>query len=329
MDLLVLGGTGFVSAVLVDAALELGHDVTCLHRGATGATPDGAVDVFADRDEPDAYVDVLDREWDAVIDTSSRPSRVRDAVATLGPLAAHWTYVSSVSIYADLSVPGDEDGSLWEPAGPDVDETDMEHYGALKAACEAAVRDAVGDRLLVVRPGLVVGPGDVTDRFGYWPARIAQGGYVLVPRAAHAPVQVIDVRDLAAWVVDAAGRGERGTYNLTGPERTLGEVLATVLAVCDSQATLVAAPEDWLLAHGVQHWMGPESLPLWLPPELYGMAQHSSVRAQALGLEFRPLEETVAASLEWEEQRRAHGPRRAGLTRVHENDLLSEVDAQA
>ena len=130
-------------------------------------------------------------------------------------------------------------------------------------------------------------------------------------------------------MVDAAGRGERATYNLTGPERTLGEVLATVVAVCDPEVTLVAAPEDWLLAHGVQHWMGPESLPLWLPPELYGMAQHSSARAQALGLEFRPLAETVAASLEWEQQRHLDRPRLAGLTRVRENDLLAEVDAQS
>src|SRR5690349_12874591 len=209
MRLLVLGGTGFLGRAVVADALSRGHQVTCAARGRTGQPPEGADLVPVDRDAPDGLHGLRGLEFDAALDVSSRPSQVRAALAELGERVPHWTYVSSGSVYADDETPGQTvEGSPVLPAAPpeadDPRANDFENYGPCKVACEEAVRAAVGpERAFICRAGLIVGPEDPSDRFTYWPARLAQDGPVLAPGEPTDPVQLIDVRDLAAWLVSA------------------------------------------------------------------------------------------------------------------------------
>jgi nucleoside-diphosphate-sugar epimerase len=212
-----------------------------------------------------------------------------------------------------------------DPLPEDADETDLSHYGEMKSACEQAARATVGDRLLIARPGLLVGPGDTSDRFGYWPARFARGGRVLVPDSPDAPVQVLDTRDLAAWIVDSFGRGDVGVHDLVGASQRLADVLAVCAATAGFSGTTLAADPAWLVEHGVGYWSGPDSLPLWLPPELAGMATRSGASAVSSGLTRRPLDETAADVLVDERRRGLDRVRHAGLRPEREAVLLDEL----
>ncbi|MGH3917208.1 MAG: NAD-dependent epimerase/dehydratase family protein [Pseudonocardiaceae bacterium] len=334
MRMLIFGGTRFLSRAVAVEALDRGHEVLCAARGESGPVPDGATFVRIDRDAPDG-LGLRDtvrsgQRFDAVLDTASMSLRwVRDALDALGAVAGHWTFVSTISVYADTRTPGQTvDAPLVAPVTDEVTEHSPEIYGGVKVASEHAVRSA-GVPAFVVRAGLLVGPGDLSDRFGYWAMRMARGGRVLVPGdAEEVPAACIDVRDLAAWLVDSAEQGRTGTFDGDGPAVPLHDVLtqlAATLAPPDTE--LVAVPAPVLREAGVVPWSGPRSLPLWLPPTHYGLVTHDVDAALGAGLRQRPLADTAAAALAHERTLGVDRPRQAGLTAVEEDELLTAWQA--
>ncbi|PWJ62906.1 nucleoside-diphosphate-sugar epimerase [Rathayibacter iranicus NCPPB 2253 = VKM Ac-1602] len=309
--MLILGGTGWLGGILAAEALRRGHDVTCLARGS--AVPAGLRAVQADRDRDDALAVVSGSSWDAVIDLSSRPAHVRRAVRDLR--CGVYTFVSTTSVYAShSSVDADEDAELLPPSD------DPASYGSAKVACEKAVLGGAAPAL-IARAGLIGGPGDPTGRSSYWPWRFAHPvvpGSVLVPDAPDLSTSVLDVRDMAGWLVDGVSRGVVGMMNVCGLPVPLGEHLA--VARGDGVAAPIAVAEEWLLAHGVEQWAGPGSLPLWIAdPAWRGMNARSTARAEAAGLERRALAETLRDAAA------GHIPGRgAGLSEDRERKLLAE-----
>ncbi|MBI5105896.1 MAG: NAD-dependent epimerase/dehydratase family protein [Solirubrobacterales bacterium] len=293
MRLLILGGTLFLGRHVVDAALARGHDVTTFTRGKTvppAPPPPGVEALHGDRDGDLGALE--GRTWDAVIDTSGYVPRVVDlSAALLAGAVEHYVFVSSISAYADPSrVPITEDDPTAElPAdhGEDV----AAHYGALKAACERAVEARFPGRALHVRAGLIVGPHDPTGRYTWWVERVARGGEVLAPAPRDQPAQLIDARDLAAWMGDAAQRRVAGTMNATGRPFAFARLL-------DGAEHVTWVDEAFLLDQGVQPW---QDLPLWVAPQtrpgLRGFQQADVTRAFAAGLTTRPLEETARDTL--------------------------------
>jgi nucleoside-diphosphate-sugar epimerase len=282
--------------------------------------------VVTDRRLPGAYDEVAAHGWDVVLDVSWQPEQVRSALSALASRARHWVYVSSISVYANQSVPGlDESATLvdpWSGSG----EASIEEYAGAKVSCETSCLSAVGEgRLLIARAGLIVGYGDRSDRFGYWPARFARAHdaeHLLVP-PADCPVQVIDVVDLARWLVDAAEGRVAGTFDATGPQLTFADVAAACESVTGVSPALVEPRETWLVDAEVAPWAGPDSLPLWLPREDYGgMAARKARAVRGAGLRSRPLTDTVRDSLRWERELGLDRERRAGLSRGKEADLL-------
>ena len=328
MSLLILGGTGWLGRELTLAARAQGQDVTTLARGQAGPPPSAVEVVTADRGDPTAYDRVRDREWDVVVDVSRQPSQVASALEALAARAASWVFVSSASVYAGADVPGaDETAELLPPHESDDDGGDT--YGARKVACERRVLDGAGERALIARSGLIAGPGDHTDRTGYWPLRFAHpaspDGAVLVPESP-VPTQVLDVRDLAAWLVAAGLAGATGVVNASGPVFPLREHLAAAREVAGHDGPVVPVDQDWLAAHEVQPWSGDRSLPLWLPvPEYAGFMARSTRAAEALGLTSRPLSATLTDTLAWELASGPGRPRRAGLSPLEELELLRKA----
>jgi nucleoside-diphosphate-sugar epimerase len=328
MQILILGGTAFLSAATARRALERGHRVTCLARGTTDRPPGGAEWVKADRDTgPAAYQEVggrSDQHWDAVIDVAMQPIQVQQALDALADRAGHWTFVSTLSVYADESVPGQDESADLHPALAADRFTEMDDYGPAKVACENAVRTALGERAHICRAGLIGGPGDRSDRVGYWPARFARDpqDQVLVPEVAD-DVQLIDVDDLADWLVDAAERGLSGTFNATGEPRPLPTVLDAAARVAGHRGERVAVDPQFLLDHKVGYWAGADSLPLWVPAEYRGFGNRSIAAAQRNGLRLRPLEETFARALDYERTLDAGRERRAGLSPDTEQRVLA------
>ncbi len=319
----MLGGTSWVGGQVAVEALARGHDVTCLARGESGDAPPGVSFVRTDRSATGAYDDVADQHWDAVVDVSRQPGQVRSALLALGATSSHWTLVSTGSVYADQSGPLTESSAVLEPVQGEVAEPD--EYGEGKVACETAV--AEHPHHLIVRAGLIGGPGDRSDRWGHYVARFALAGVepVLVPDAADQPMQVIDVRDLARWIVGCAERGTTGVVHGSGESTTVGELIRLSARVAGFRGEQVTAAVDWLHRHGVEEWMGPRSLPLWLPPSHHGMGQMDDSLALELGLTRRSYAQTLADTLDDERQRGLGRERRASLGRADELELLSAL----
>jgi 2'-hydroxyisoflavone reductase len=332
MRILILGGGVFLGAATLDAALAAGHRVTVFNRGR--ARTDWPASVEAIRGDRSADLGALrGRRWDAVVDTSGYvPADVAASAEALRDCGT-CCFVSSISAYAAFDhAPIDEDAALAEADGVAADDRDPNHYGVQKAACEHVVRRVFGERTTIVRPGLIVGPGDRSGRFSHWPWRSAAGGEMLVPAVpAGEPLQFIDVRDLARFIVGTLERGIHGVFNATGPVTPAGCDWPTLIDACSAAvarrggapARPVAVAESFLESEGVQPWT---ELPLWLPSTdaaLRGHARIDIARAAAAGLVTRPLAETIDAVLD-EPAPAPDDPRRRGkLTLERESALLA------
>lgn len=324
MRLLILGGTVFLGRHLVDAACQAGHQVTVFNRGRHD--PDHVPDVEQLRGDRDGQLDALvGREWDAVVDTSGYvPRVVRQSADLLAGNVGQYAFVSSLSVYPDVTTPGlDESAPVATMPDETVEEITGETYGPLKALCEREVERAFPGRALIARPGLIVGRYDPSDRFTYWPHRVAQGGEVLAPGREDRAIQLIDVRDLAAWVVRMVECGGTGIYNANGPDYrlTMGRLLDVCKAVSGSDARFVWVEDAWLLENGVTPWT---ELPLWVPEEEFpGFFTFNCGKAMKAGLSFRPLEDTVRDTLTWDETLPGERTWQAGLARDREEELLA------
>lgn len=346
LDLLILGGTGLIGPHQVRYALARGHRVTIFNRGRKQPEWPGQVEqLLGDRDTND-YASLRaevarGRRWDACIDNpSSVPAWIRDAAAVLKGHVGGYTMVSSVSAYADNATPGqDETAPLATFDGDPLQETapglraDLSKYPGLKAASEAEARKHFGDRTTILRPGLIVGPGDETDRFTYWPLRMRRGGEVLCPGDGRDPVTFVDARDLGEWMVRLAEARTHGVFNAFGPDYPLdtAALLYGVRASTRAGATFTFVPADFLDAHGVSGWT---DLPVWLPGsgETAGFHRRSNARAVAAGLTFRSLADTTAATLAWfdaQPDARRNAPLKAGLTPAREAEVLAAWKARA
>jgi 2'-hydroxyisoflavone reductase len=316
MRILILGGTQFLGRHTVDAALERGHDVTLFNRGRTRPELFPTVEKLRGDRDGDLGA-VADRDFDAVVDTSGYvPRVVRETIDALGEVG-HYTFVSSISVYADLSSPPNADAPVAELHEPT--ENWEEAYGALKADCEDVVREKFPNAF-IPRPGLIVGPWDKTGRFTYWPKRLADGGRVLVPSPPDAPAQVIDVRDLAGWIVRAAEAETSGTYDAVDRPTTREDLVETCRRVAGAEAELVWVEPEFHVAHHVGEWM---ELPLWIADPAYaGMLSVDPSRAFAAGLETRPLEETARDTLDWVRSGEGPADPPAGLAREKEQAVL-------
>ena len=332
MNLLILGGGVFLGAAALQAALAAGHTVSVFNRGrARRDWPAGVEVLIGDRARDLGAL--AGRHWNAVIDTCGYvPDEVCASVEALQHCGTY-LFVSSISAYADLGqVPVTETDALASADGIARDDRDLRFYGPQKAACEAEVLRVFGERALIVRPGLIVGPGDPTGRFSHWPWRAAAGGTMLAPEVPdELPLQFIDVRDLGAWLVALLERGARGVFNATGPSGGAQIGWRTLIDACRAEAAARGLPpatvqrvaEAWLVQQGVQPW---SELPLWLPSTDAGHAGFFRIalqRAETAGLRTRPLRETIAAVLDAGAPP-ADDPRRAGkLTREREVQLLT------
>jgi 2'-hydroxyisoflavone reductase len=338
MKLLILGGTVFLGRALVDTALARGHTVTLFNRGQHHAELYPEVEkLHGDRD---GDLGALERRrWDAVIDTCGYVPRVVRATAELLAGAVdQYTFVSSISVYPHFKHAGlDESAQVGVLADPATETIDAETYGPLKALCEQAAEQALPGRVLNIRPGLIVGPYDYSDRFTYWVQRVSQGGEVLAPGRPDRHTQFIDVRDLAEWTLRMVEAEQTGVYNATGPDEplTMGTLLDVCRDVSESNARLTWVDEDFLAEHEVGAWI---ELPLWIPesdPDMVGCADVDCSKAIAAGLTFRDLAATVRDTLTWNATRadqadmpsRALQPR-AGLAPEREAELLRAWHAQ-
>lgn len=331
--ILILGGTAFLGPQLVEAARARGHTVTLFNRGKTRPQlfPD-VEKLQGDRDpnKGEGLKALEGRTWDAVIDTSGYvPRLVRASARLLAPHVGQYVFISSISVYKDMSRPGlDETAPVATTSEPDNETIGGENYGALKALCEQEAEAAFPGRTTNIRPGLIVGPEDPTQRFTYWPERVARGGEVLAPGDGSDPVQFIDVRDLAEWTLLALDNRDVGVFNATGPTRplTVREMLEACKQASQSDATFTWADATFLEQHKVSGW---SDLPVWVPStgDSAGMGRVSNARALARGLKFRPVVDTARDTLTWfqaltaaqQEQLRKRG----GLSPEREREVLA------
>jgi 2'-hydroxyisoflavone reductase len=338
MKLLIIGGTVFLGRSLVDSALAQGHEVTLFNRGQHNPELYPAVEKLrGDRDGDLAAL--RGRRWDAALDTCGYvPRVVRASAELLAGAVDHYTFVSSISVYAHFRAVGqDESAPVGTLENPTVEEITGETYGPLKALCEQAAEQAMPGRVLNIRPGLIVGPHDDSERFTYWVRRVAQGGEVLAPGRPMRHVQVIDVRDLAEWTLRMVEQSQVGVYNATGPDYqlTMTRLLDVCRDVSRSDARITWVDEAFLAEKEVGPWI---EVPLWIPESDLDMVGFSDVdcgRAIGAGLAFRDLQATVRDTLAWDAARpnqelepaRAFQPR-AGLKPEREAELLAAWHSQ-
>lgn len=322
VKLLILGGTKFLGRATVEAALATGHEVTLFNRGQTNP------ELFSEAeklhgDRNDDLSALTGRSWDAVVDTSAYvPQQVTASATMLANAAGYYLFVSSVSAYADLSKPVDEDSDLavLEEGQPDDRlAEDFSNYGALKVLCERAAAAGFGGPTAIVRPGLIVGPHDPTGRFTYWPHRVARGGEVLAPDPRAGQVQFIDVRDLGEWIVHLCEQRVEGSFNATNRDVTWEQLLETCRDVSGSDAEVVWVEPEFLVEQEVGEWM---ELPMWLHGDV-GIHTADVSRAVAAGLSFRPLDETVRGTLD-----HADTTEDAGLDPAREAELIAAWKAR-
>lgn len=332
LRILILGGTGFTGPYQVRYALSRGHKVTTFNRGKThpGELPDKVEQLVGDRN---GKLDTLkDRQWDVAIDNpTTLPAWVRDAAQILKGNVDRYVFISTISVYADTSKGVDESAPLQKYEGADAFKETLEAmrasgyktYGPLKALSEREAEKWFPGRVLIIRPGLIVGPGDETDRFTYWPVRIKRGGEVLAPGAPADPVQFIDARDLAEWTIRMVESRETGTYNATGPAKPLGtgDMLGKVKAALSANANFTWANAEFLKEQKVQAW---SDMPVWAGDEL-GLARTKISGALRKTLTFRPLADTARDTLAWfksqSQDRQSH--LKAGLTPEREAEVLT------
>lgn len=345
LDILILGGTGLTGPHQVRYALARGHRVTIFNRGRKQPEWPGEVEqLLGDRDKND-YASIAaeiekGRRWDVCIDNpSSVPLWIREAAAVLKGHVGAYTMISSLSAYADNATPGqDESAPLAKFDGDPMKETmaslraDMNKYAGLKAATEAETRKHFGANATILRPGLIVGPGDDTDRFTYWPLRMRRGGEVLCPGDGRDPVRIVDARDLGEWMIRLAESKTRGVFNAFGPDYDLdtAALLYGVRACTTQGATLVFVPTEFLDAQNVSAW---GDMPAWVPAtgDSAGFHTRSNAKAVAAGLTFRSIADTTQATLAWfdsqPEERRKAGPR-AGIKPGREAEVLAAWKAK-
>lgn len=340
MRILILGGTGFTGPFQVKYALSRGHKVTVFNRGKThpGELPKEAEQLLGDRN---GQLDALkNRKWDVCIDIpTTLPVWVRDAAQILKGNVDRYVFISTISVFSDVSKPNmDESGPLAEYKGPDaMAETqatvraNMMLYGQLKALSEKEAEKWFPGKALIIRPGLIAGPGDESDRFTYWPVRVEKGGEVLAPGTPNDPVQFIDARDLAEWTIRMVEQGTVGTFNATGPayKLTMGKMLDEIKAATKSNAKFTWADADFLRAQKVRAWL---DMPTWVPPrgDSIGFSQINIQKALSKGLTFRSIGDTTVATLEWFKKQPAErqAKLKAGLTPERETAVLEAWHAQ-
>ena len=300
MDILIIGGTRFLGRALVDSALERGHKVTLFNRGQSN--PDIYPDVEQIHGDRNTDIEKLGkRKWDAVVDTCGYfPRVVKLSAEYLADKVDRYVFISSISAYKETTEIGaDENAPVATLEDPTVEEITGETYGGLKVLCELAAEAALPGRTINIRPGLIVGAHDPTNRFTYWPVRIRKGGDVLAPNSPEYPSQIIDVRDLADWTIVLIENGAAGYYNATGPDYplTLGRIFETCKQVTGSDANFLWAEDAFLQENEIGAWM---EMPLWIPSEEgRALMQVSVQKAIDAGLKFRTLEDTIQSTLDW------------------------------
>lgn len=335
MKLLIIGGTRFVGRHLTEAALERGHEVTLFNRGTQSSAIPGVETISGDRNRD---LDKLQgRRWDAALDTCGYlPRAVKAAAEVLSESVERYVFISSMSAYADVSVPGvKETAPLRTLTSEQLDRAYAidtagqpsygELYGGLKALCEQAAEEVMPGRVLIVRPGLIVGPYDYTDRFTYWVLRVARGGEVLAPGRGARPVQFIDSRDLAEWTVSMTEQGAVGAFNANRAPNTLTmeDVLDECKSITHSDAVFTWTSEAFLREENVAAW---GEMPLWLPeeeaPQLQGFMFINCDKAIAAGLRIRPLSETIGDTLAWAQHELRDASLKAGIDSEREQALI-------
>ena len=324
MNVLILGGARFLGRALVDALAARGDRITLANRGLSEpAGIPGTEHLLLDRSA--GYSALAGRSWDAVIDTSGMlPGVVSEAARALAGSTGRYCFVSTISVYRDGVDPLDETSPTVDIPLDLPSEMTPETYGALKVLCERATSEAYGRHALIVRPGLIVGPYDRSDRFTYWVRRVARGGTILAPGRPERTLQFIDVRDLAEWIVAAIASGRSGTFNATGPRSplTMRAVLDACARIAGSTPRFVWLSDAQLAAAGLGPWM---QVPLWIPEGEDAMIRAVDIsRAIDAGLTFRPLDETVDATLQWDRTRPQNEPLKAGLSEEREAAALAE-----
>jgi 2'-hydroxyisoflavone reductase len=324
MNILIIGGTKFLGRHLVESALARGHNVTLFNRGKTNPGLFPQVETILGDREHDIEK-LAGRAWDAVIDVAGYyPRIVRLSATGLERAVGRYVFISSISVYADVSKIGiDESQPVGKIEDETIEEITGESYGPLKALCEKTVLDLYGERGLVIRPGLIVGPNDPTDRFTYWPMRVARGGEVLAPEKPEVLVQIVDVRDLSEFIIKLIEEKASGIYNATGPdhELTLGAMLDACQQVSGSDATYKWMSVEFMKQNKVEEW---SDMPVWVPDieENQGFSRVDVSKAIKAGLKFRPLADTVRDTIAWANTRPADHEWRAGLKPEREQELL-------